>query len=178
MTISEPSSSMIQRPTVANSSSTVFSITEESMTVNNLISFWQSHCMLTPQNHLCNVNLHSFSNLWKSHSAATFFHPLISPWECTKQIWQQVCSIAAQNCTNLPYCTQLNNLLSERHLLWYSQAGILFMSGRKQHKILDLFFFVPHLRDLQVILCCLLPMINTQPDSGLDFHHTLLILSF
>lgn len=60
MIISEPSSSMIQRPTVANSSCTVFSITEESMTVNNLISFWQSHCMLTPQNSPCNVNLHSF----------------------------------------------------------------------------------------------------------------------
>lgn len=167
---------MIQHPTITNSSCTVFNITEESITVNSLLSFWQSHCMLTPRNRPCNVNLHSFFNLCKSHSTATFFHPLISPWECTKQIRQQVCSFIAQNHTNLSNCTQLNNLLSECHLLWHSQAGILFMSRCKPHKILDLFF--PPLRDLQVILCYLFPIINTQPASGFDFHHMLLILSF
>lgn len=158
---------MIQHSTVANSSCTVFSNTEEAMTVNNLLSLWQSHCLLTPWNRPDNENLHSFSNLCKSHLAATFFHPLIPPWECTEQIWQQVCSSTAQTSTSLQTA---KIIFPQKH----SQTSKLFMSTCKQHKILDLFFSL-HFETIKLFYA----LSNKKySDSKFDFHHMLLTLSF
>lgn len=95
------------------------------------------------------MNSHSFSSICKSHSAATFFHPLISLWEWPKQIWQQACSFPALNHTDFLSCIQFSNLLTECHPLWGSQADTLFMSKRKQH----FWPFFP-LQDWQAILSC------------------------
>lgn len=96
---------------------------------------------LTPQNSPHHVYPHSFSNLWKSHPAATSFHPPISPGACTTQIWQQISSSSSPNHPNLPNCTAQSPSL--RYIIYVKMEII----------ILDIFhnfrYFFP-LRDTAV----------------------------